>query len=71
MAPLVALTRVPIGIGLTAAVRLTRPLASPALDLYARLSPAGDRALLRRPEFKAMFLDDLLTGSRKPALGAR
>ena len=25
----------------------------------------GDRALLERPEFKAMFLDDLLNGSRK------
>lgn len=65
LAPLVALTRVPMGIGLTGAVRLVRPLASPGLDLYARLSPAGDRALLRRPEFKAMFLDDLLNGSRK------
>jgi pimeloyl-ACP methyl ester carboxylesterase len=65
MAPLVALTRVPAGLALTGAVRLTRPVASPAIDLYARLSPAGDRALLRRPEFKAMFLDDLLNGSRK------
>ena len=34
------------------------------LDLYARLSPEGDRRLLQRPEFKAMFLDDLLNGSR-------
>ncbi len=29
------------------------------------VSPPGDRALLARPEFKAMFLDDLLNGSRK------
>jgi pimeloyl-ACP methyl ester carboxylesterase len=65
MAPLVALTHVPTGMFLTGAVRLARPVASPGLDLYARLSPAGDRALLRRPEFKAMFLDDLLNGSRK------
>lgn len=65
LAPLVALTHVPTGIFLTGAVRLARPVASPGLDLYARLSPAGDRALLRRPEFKAMFLDDLLHGSRK------
>ena len=64
MAPLVSLTRVPTGMALTAMVRLTRPVASHALDLYARASPAGDRALLRRPEFKAMFLDDLLNGSR-------
>jgi pimeloyl-ACP methyl ester carboxylesterase len=65
LAPLVAMTHVPTGILLTGAVRLARPIASPGLDLYARLSPAGDRALLRRPEFKAMFLDDLLNGSRK------
>lgn len=65
LAPLVALTHVPTGIFLTGAVRLARPIASPGLDLYARLSPVGDRALLRRPEFKAMFLDDLLNGSRK------
>jgi len=65
LAPVISLTRVPLGVGLTGAIRLVRPLASPGLDLYARLSPAGDRELLRRPEFKAMFLDDLLNGSRK------
>ncbi len=64
VAPLVSVGRVPFGIGLTAAVRVIKPLASPAIDLYARLSPAGDRRLLNRPEFKAMFLDDLLNGSR-------
>ena len=42
-----------------------RPVASPALDLYAAVSPEADRHLLTRPEFKAMFLDDLLNGSRK------
>ncbi len=65
LAPLVARTHVPTGMVLTGAVRLARPVASPGLDLYARLSPAGDRALLRRPDLKAMFLDDLLNGSRK------
>lgn len=64
-APLLRVARVPIGIGLTGAIRLVKPFASPALDLYARASPPGDRALLARPEFKAMFLDDLLNGSRK------
>jgi pimeloyl-ACP methyl ester carboxylesterase len=63
--PLLSLARIPIGMGLTLAVRTVRPLASPILDLYARLSPEGDRRLLQRPEFKAMFLDDLLNGSRK------
>ncbi len=28
------------------------------------MQPAGDKNLLGRPEFKAMFLDDLLNGSR-------
>ena len=63
--PLLSLARIPLGMGLTLAVRTVRPLASPILDLYARLSPEGDRRLLQRPEFKAMFLDDLLNGSRK------
>ena len=49
----------------SALIRLIRPFAGPAVDLYGRVSPAGDRALLARPEFKAMFLDDLLNGSRK------
>ncbi len=64
-APILSVGRVPIGIGLTQALRMARPLASPALDLFARLSHDGDRRLLGRPEFKAMFLDDLLNGSRK------
>jgi pimeloyl-ACP methyl ester carboxylesterase len=40
-------------------------LPHPALYLYARVSPEADRRLLVRPEFRAMFLDDLLNGSRK------
>ena len=39
-------------------------MAGPGLDLYAAVQPAGDKNLLGRPEFKAMFLDDLLNGSR-------
>jgi pimeloyl-ACP methyl ester carboxylesterase len=65
LAPLVSVARVPVGIGLTAAIRLVKPLAGRALDLYAVLQPEGDKRLLGRPEFKAMFLDDLLNGSRK------
>ncbi|BBX70050.1 alpha/beta fold hydrolase [Mycolicibacterium psychrotolerans] len=49
----------------TGLIRLIKPIAEPALYLYAGISPAGDRRLLVRPEFKAMFLDDLLNGSRK------
>jgi pimeloyl-ACP methyl ester carboxylesterase len=64
LGPLLSVARVPLGVALTAAIRLIRPLAGPGLDLYAAVQPPGDRRLLSRPEFKAMFLDDLLNGSR-------
>ena len=64
LAPLVSVARAPLGVALTAAIRLVKPLAGPGLDLYAALQPPGDKNLLSRPEFKAMFLDDLLNGSR-------
>lgn len=65
LAPLVSVGRVPIGVVLTATVRVVKPLAGRALDLYAVVQPPGDKRLLSRPEFKAMFIDDLLNGSRK------
>lgn len=64
LAPLLVVGRMPIGVALTQAIRLVRPLAGVGLDLYAAVQPPGDRTLLSRPEFKAMFLDDLLNGSR-------
>ncbi|MBM9461735.1 alpha/beta hydrolase [Nocardioides sp. zg-536] len=63
-APLLAAARVPVGLALTNAIRVVKPLAGPAIDLYAAFQPDGDRKLLARPEFRAMFLDDLLNGSR-------
>jgi pimeloyl-ACP methyl ester carboxylesterase len=65
VAPVLEVANVPIRLAAGGLIRLARPVASPALDLYARLAPEGDRRLLNRPEFKAMFLDDLLNGSRK------
>ena len=64
LAPLLTVARVPLSVALTQSIRLARPLAGPALDLYAAVQPPGDKNLLSRPEFKAMFLDDLLNGSR-------
>jgi len=64
LAPLLSMGRVPVGVALTGAIRVVRPLAGPILDLYGALQPPGDKNLLARPEFKAMFLDDLLNGSR-------
>ncbi|CCW09955.1 alpha/beta fold hydrolase [Rhodococcus sp. EsD8] len=65
VAPLLTVWGVPIGMGVTSMIRVVRPFASPLIDMYGWLSPEADRQLLARPEFKAMFLDDLLNGSRK------
>ena len=64
LAPLLQVARGPLGVAITLGIRLVRPLAGNALDLYAAVQPPGDKNLLSRPEFKAMFLDDLLNGSR-------
>ena len=65
VAPFLEVAGGPIRLAASTLIRVVRPVASPALDIYALLSPEGDRRLLLRPEFKAMFLDDLLNGSRK------
>ena len=65
VAPLLKFGGNPLRIGASLLIQAARPVASPALDVYALLSPRADRHLLARPEFKAMFLDDLLNGSRK------
>jgi pimeloyl-ACP methyl ester carboxylesterase len=63
-APVLSVARVPLGLLLAQAIRLVRPIAGPILDGYAAVQPRGDKELLARPEFRAMFLDDLLNGSR-------
>ena len=64
LAPLLTVARVPLGVAITQAIRLVRPVAGTVLDAYAAVQPPGDKSLLSRPEFKAMFIDDLLNGSR-------
>jgi pimeloyl-ACP methyl ester carboxylesterase len=64
-APLLRLGGDPLRIGASLVIRAIRPVANSVLELYALTTPEGDRRLLSRPEFKAMFLDDLLNGSRK------
>lgn len=46
-------------------VRGLGPFGSRILDLYARFSPPGDRAVLSVPDIKDMFLEDLIRGSRR------
>ena len=65
VAPIIEVAGAPIRLAASTLIRLIRPVASPALEVYARISPEADRQMLGRPEFKAMFLDDLLNGSRK------
>ncbi len=65
VAPLLQVAGVPIRLTALTLVRLIRPVAGPAAGLYGMVSPPADRALLARPEIRAMFLDDLLNGSRK------
>jgi pimeloyl-ACP methyl ester carboxylesterase len=64
-APIVELFGAPLRLAASTLIRLIRPVAEPALYAYARISPEADRQLLVRPEVRAMFLDDLLNGSRK------
>ena len=65
VAPILEVAGLPVRLAAATLIKLVRPIASPALAVYAAISPEGDRRLLGRPEFKAMFLDDLLNGSRK------
>jgi pimeloyl-ACP methyl ester carboxylesterase len=64
-APVVQIAGAPLRLAASTLIRLIRPVAEPALYAYAAISPEADRQLLVRPEFRAMFLDDLLNGSRK------
>jgi len=61
--------RVPLAFTVGTLVSALRPLGRPAISAYARLSPPGDRALLKRPEFRAMFLEDIFAG-HQPGLHA-
>lgn len=63
-APALGPLRLPVSFAMTQGIRVVRPLAGRVLDLYAAVQPVGDRNLLARPEFRAMFIDDLLNGSR-------
>jgi pimeloyl-ACP methyl ester carboxylesterase len=64
-APIIEVAGAPLRMAAVSFIRLIKPVAEPALYIYAGISPEGDRKMLVRPEFKAMFLDDLLNGSRK------
>ena len=62
--PLFAYLHEPLGVMLTMLIWALRPVASPMFNLFIRISPEGDRTVFERPEMKAMFIDDLMHGSR-------
>lgn len=62
--PLITHLHEPLGVMLTMLIWALRPAAAPMFNLFIRISPDGDRAVFERPEMKAMFIDDLLHGSR-------
>ena len=64
LTPLLSTLHEPLGVLLTALVWALRPVSSPAFNLVARLFPPGDRVVFARPEMKAVFIDDIMHGSR-------
>ena len=64
-APLLPPMRGVMATALTRFVWALRPFAGRALQAYAAISPEGDRAVLNRPEMRAMFLDDIIGNSRR------
>jgi pimeloyl-ACP methyl ester carboxylesterase len=63
-APAVERVHRPLGAMLSLAVRTAHPLASPAFDLFMKFSREGDREVFSAPGMKAMFLDDILRGTK-------
>jgi len=61
MAPTLEVLRTPIGGMLNKVVSIATPLADPVFSLYARFLGFADRPILGNPQFKAMFLHDLIT----------
>ena len=59
LAPLIPPFRVPLGLTMGLLVAALMPVGRPALEMYARVSPPGDREVFAREEIKAMFLNDL------------
>ncbi|MGH8977679.1 MAG: alpha/beta fold hydrolase [Acidimicrobiia bacterium] len=57
--------REPLGRGAWLLAHAIRPVKSPVFDLYARISPEGDRRVLADPAIKEMLLDDLLRASAR------
>src|SRR5690606_25117868 len=55
----------PLGAALSAAVRALHPVADPVFDAVLRFGPVSETRVLGQLPMRAMFVDDLLQGSRR------
>jgi pimeloyl-ACP methyl ester carboxylesterase len=46
-------------------IRLALPVRDQCLDLYMATCPESDRQLFRRADMRAMFMDDIIRGTRR------
>lgn len=60
VAPAFELIRSPVGAALAGVIDALAPVADPAFNAYVALLGFADKPVLRDPQFKAMFLQDLL-----------
>lgn len=60
-APVLETLRGPLGTVLSSVARIADPLADPVFSIYVALLGFADRGVLGHPQFKAMFLHDLLS----------
>lgn len=70
--PLLSFVRIPMGELLTHAVRPLCRFSEQGFEIYARVAPASDRAAMRIPEMKTMFLHDIVSaaqGGLRAAMG--
>jgi pimeloyl-ACP methyl ester carboxylesterase len=65
LAPAIKLVRRPLGAALSAGINVATPIVPHAIDVYRSVQPKGDRRMLRDEAFRAMFIDDLITGGRE------
>lgn len=69
VAPAFEVLRSPAGTAISAVVRSAAPVADPVFRAYAGILGMADRPVLNDPEFKAMFIHDLLAAENLRSVG--
>lgn len=54
----------PVGAGFSQLIKALHPFADPIFDALVKYVPGHETEMLGRPELRAMFIDDLLAGSK-------